>query len=66
MRGVDVLDVALTADEIKEKVKEVGKGKKWRPVMVLAIGGADVPTRPQNAKGKRKGRKKVREKRAKW
>jgi hypothetical protein len=64
--GVDMLDVTPSADEIKEKVKEVGEGKKWRPIMVLATDGAAVPTRPEDAKGKRKGRKKVRAKRAKW
>lgn len=64
--GVDVLDVAPSAYEIKEKAREVGEGKKWRPVMVLAIDGADVPTRPEDAKDKWRGRKKLRAKRAKW
>ena len=34
--------------------------------MVLAIDGADVPTRPEAAKGRRPGRKKKRAKRARW
>ncbi len=34
--------------------------------MVLATDGAHVPTRPGRAKGKRRGRKKVRAKRANW
>jgi hypothetical protein len=34
--------------------------------MVLAIDGADVPTRPETAKGGRPGRKQARAKRARW
>jgi hypothetical protein len=33
---------------------------------VLAIDGADVPTRPETAKGRRPGRKQIRAKRARW
>ena len=62
----DVLDIAPSAEEIAEKVRRVGEGKKWRPVMVLTVDGALVPTRPDEAKGKGRGRKKEREKRAKW
>jgi hypothetical protein len=64
--GVDVLDVAPSAEEIKRKIRKVGGGKKWRPIMVLATDGAHVPTRPERAKGKRRGRKKERAKRANW
>jgi hypothetical protein len=35
-------------------------------MLVLAIDGAEVPTRPETAKGRRPGRKKVRAKRARW
>jgi hypothetical protein len=63
---VGVLDVAPSAEEVKRKIREVGGGKKWRPIMVLATDGAHVPTRPESAKGKRRGRKKVRAKRANW
>lgn len=63
---VDVLDIAPSVEQIEEKVRIVGKGKKWRPIMVLTIDGALVPTRPEEAKGKGKGRKKERAKRAKW
>jgi Uncharacterised protein family (UPF0236). len=62
----DILDIAPSAEEIEEKVKNVGEGKTWRPIMVLTIDGALVPTRPEDAKGKGKGRKKERAKRAKW
>ena len=63
---LSVLDVSPTADEIAKKIEEVSQGKKWRPIMVLAIDGADVATRPENAKESRRGRKKHRAKRAKW
>ena len=63
---VDVLDVAPPVEEVKRKIREVGGGKKWRPIMVLATDGAHVPTRPESAKGKRRGRKKERAKRANW
>jgi hypothetical protein len=62
----DVLEVAPSAEEVKRKIEAVGRGKKWRPIMVLAMDGAHVPTRPEEAKGKGKGRKKVRAKRANW
>ena len=63
---VDVLDVAPSAEEVKQKIREAGSGKKWRPIMVLAMDGAHAPTRPNGAKGKRRGRKRVRAKRATW
>jgi hypothetical protein len=65
-RDVDVHDIAPSAEEIAEKVRRVGEGKNWRPIMVLTIDGALVPTRPDEAKGKGRGRKKERAKRAKW
>jgi hypothetical protein len=34
---VSVLDVSPTRDEIVERIQEVAQGKKWRPIMVLAI-----------------------------
>ena len=62
----DVLEVAPSVEEVKRKIEAVERGKKWRPIMVLAMDGAHVPTRPEEAKGKGKGRKKVRAKRANW
>jgi hypothetical protein len=41
-------------------------GQQWRPILVLAIDGADVPTRPETAKGQSPGRKGARAKRARW
>jgi hypothetical protein len=34
---LSVLDVSPTRDEIAERIQEVAQGKKWRPIMVLAI-----------------------------
>ena len=61
-----VLSVSPTAKEIAQKIAQIAEGKKWRPILVLAIDGADVPTRPESAKGRRPGRKKERAKRARW
>jgi hypothetical protein len=64
--GVTVVDVAPSREEILAKVAAVAEGQPWRPILVLAIDGADVPTRPATAKGRRPGRKKARAKRARW
>ena len=64
--GLTVLSVSPTAEEIGQRIAQVAKGRKWRPIVVLAIDGADVPTRPEAAKGRRPGRKKKRAKRARW
>jgi hypothetical protein len=60
------LDVIPSAQEIRDKIAALAKDKKWRPIMVLAIDGAYVPTRPEEAKGTRPGRKKQRARRASW
>src|SRR5213594_4315167 len=44
----------------------VAAGRRKPPILVLAIDGAQVPTRPETAQGSRPGRKKVRAKRARW
>jgi hypothetical protein len=64
--GLTVLDVAPSREEILAKIVAVAAGQPWRPILVLAIDGADVPTRPETAKGRRPGRKKARAKRARW
>ena len=61
-----VRSVSPPRAEIAQKVALVAQGKKWRPILVLAIDGADVPTRPEQAKGSRPGRKRKRAKRARW
>jgi hypothetical protein len=64
--GLTVLDVAPTREEILAKIVAVAACQPWRPILVLAIDGAEVPTRPEAAKGGRPGRKRVRAKRAQW
>lgn len=64
--GLGVLDVAPPHEVIAAKIVAVAEGRCWRPILVLAIDGADVPTRPEAAKGRRRGRKRQRAKRARW
>ena len=45
-----VLEVSPTAAAIATRVAELAAGRAWRPVLVLAIDGAFVPTRPEEAK----------------
>jgi hypothetical protein len=61
-----VLEVSPTAAEIAYRVAEMAAGKTWRPVMVLAIDGAYVPTRPEQAKGPATGRRRTRANRTGW
>ncbi len=61
-----VLDVSPTAAQIADRVAEMAAGKPWRPVLGLAIDGAFVPTRPEEAKGPVTGRRHTRAKRAGW
>jgi Uncharacterised protein family (UPF0236) len=61
-----VLEVSPTAAEIGHRVAAMAAGKTWRPVLVLAIDGAYVPTRPEQAKGSAPGRRGRRARRAEW
>jgi hypothetical protein len=61
-----VLDVAPSREEILAKITAVATGQPWRPILVLALDGAEVPTRPETAKGRRPGRRKTRAHRARW
>jgi Uncharacterised protein family (UPF0236) len=61
-----VLDVSPPAAEVARRVAEMAAGKTWRPVMVLALDGAFVPTRPEQAKGEATGRRRTRAQRAGW
>jgi hypothetical protein len=65
-QDLGVLDVSPTAEEIAQRVSKVAEGKKHSPIMVLAIDGAYVPTRPEGAKGPGKGKKRKRARRARW
>jgi Uncharacterised protein family (UPF0236) len=64
--GLGVLEVAPTQEEIAARVAAVATGRTWRPIMVLAIDGAHIPTRPEAAKGHRPGHQQGRAKRAQW
>jgi hypothetical protein len=65
-QGLGVLEVSPTANEMAHRVTEMARGKTWRPVLVLAIDGAFVPMRPEQAKGQAAGRRCTRAKRAQW
>ena len=61
-----VLDVAPSREEITRRVAAVAAGRFRRPVMVLGIDGAYVPTRPDSAREPQEGRRHTRAKRARW
>jgi len=49
-QDVTVLDVCPTREEIQQRIAQVGAGHKWKPILVLGIDGAAVPTRPDTAR----------------
>jgi Uncharacterised protein family (UPF0236) len=64
--GLTVLEVAPSRDEIERRITEVAAGRWRRPVVVLGIDGAYVPTRPDSAREPQEGRRHTRAKRARW
>ena len=64
--GLSVLDVAPSRDEIEQRVAQVAQGRFRRPVLVLGIDGAYVPSRPESARGRRPGQARHRARRARW
>jgi hypothetical protein len=64
--GLTVLDVAPSRDEIERRIALVAQGRFRRPVLVLGIDGAYVPTRPESARGRRPGQARQRARRARW
>jgi hypothetical protein len=64
--GLTVLDVAPSRQEIERRLAAVSAGRFRRPVVVLGIDGAFVPTRPDSARERRPGRRGKRAKRALW
>ena len=64
--GLTVLDVAPSREEITRRVAAVAAGRWRRPVVVLGIDGAYVPTRPDSAREPQEGPKRTRAKRARW
>jgi hypothetical protein len=64
--GVTVLDVAPARHEIEQRIATVSAGRYRRPVLVLGIDGAYVPTRPDSARQPCAGHRRTRAKRARW
>lgn len=64
--GLSVLNVAPSRQEIDQRVAQVAAGRFRRPVLVLGIDGAYVPSRPESARGSRPGQARSRARRARW
>jgi Uncharacterised protein family (UPF0236) len=64
--GLSVVEVAPSRDEIDQRVAQVAAGRFRRPVLVLGIDGAYVPSRPASARGRRPGQARQRARRARW
>ena len=64
--GLTVLDVAPSRREIERHIASLSAGRFRRPVLVLGIDGAYVPTRPDSARVPQEGRRHTRAKRARW
>jgi Uncharacterised protein family (UPF0236) len=64
--GLRVLDVAPSRDAIDQRVAQVAAGRFRRPVLVLGMDGAYVPSRPESARGRRPGQARQRARRARW
>ncbi len=64
--GLNVLDVAPSRQEIDQRVAQVAQGHFRRPILVLGIDGAYVPSRPESARGRRPGQARYRARRARW
>jgi Uncharacterised protein family (UPF0236) len=64
--GLRVVDVAPSREEIEQRVAQVAAGRLRRPVLVLGIDGAYVPSRPERARGRRPGQGRQRARRAQW
>jgi Uncharacterised protein family (UPF0236) len=65
-KGLTVLDVAPSREEIEQRIAAVATGSRRRPVVVLGIDGAYVPMRPDSARGRRPGQGRHRAKRPRW
>jgi hypothetical protein len=64
--SLTVVDVAPSRAEIKRRIAEVAAGRFRRPVMVLGIDGAYVPTRPESARARPPGQARQCARRARW
>src|SRR5512145_903675 len=64
--NLGVVEVAPSREEIDRRVRQVAAGRFRRPVLVLGIDGAYVPSRPESARGRRPGQVRQRARRARW
>jgi hypothetical protein len=64
--GLSVVEVAPRREEIAQLVEQVSTHRFRRPVLVLGIDGAYVPSRPASARGRRPGQARHRARRARW
>jgi hypothetical protein len=64
--ALTVLDVVPPRHEIEQRIAAVSAGRARRPVLVLGIDGAYVPTRPDSARKPCAGQRRPRAKRARW
>jgi hypothetical protein len=64
--ALTVVDVAPSREEMARRIAEGAVGRLRRPILVLGIDGAYVPTRPESARGRRPGPGRQRAKRALW
>ena len=64
--GLRVVEVAPAREEIDRRVRQGAAGRFRRPVLVLGIDGAYVPSRPESARGRRPGQARHRARRARW
>jgi hypothetical protein len=63
---LSVLDVAPSRDDIDRRIAAMAAGRFRRPVLVLGIDGAYVPTRPDSARQRQVGQRHSRARRASW
>lgn len=57
--GLGVLEVSPSREEVERSIEAAGrkKGRKWRPIMVVGIDGADAPTRSEEEEPQREGKR---------
>jgi hypothetical protein len=46
-QGLDPGAVCPTRAEVEEKIARFSEGRRWRPVMMLSVDGANAPVRPE-------------------
>ena len=63
---LSVLDVAPSRQEMAQRMEEMAAGCFRRPVLILGIDGAYVPTRPDSARQRQEGPRHCRSRRASW